>query len=84
MADLKDPRLIYLKGFLFLLGGCLAAGLVWAERPTWKVAGLLLLAIWCFCRFYYFLFYVIERYVDSGFRFTGIWDFLRYLLGQKR
>lgn len=84
MADLENPRLIYLKGFLFLGAGCLAAGLVWAEHPTWKVALLLALAIWCFCRFYYFAFYVIQNYVDSSFRFTGLWDFLRYLGGKRR
>ena len=38
MSDLKDPRLIYFKGFLFLGGGCLASALLMAEQPTLKVA----------------------------------------------
>lgn len=84
MADLKSPRLIYLKGWLFLLTGFVAAGLVWCERPTGKVALLLAIAVWSFCRFYYFAFYVIQHYVDPGYRFAGLWDFLKYLLRRSK
>ena len=80
MADLTSPRLIYFKGFLFLLAGLLASGLLILEHPTLKVALLLALAVWCFARFYYFMFYVIERYVDPGYRFAGIGSFVRYVL----
>jgi hypothetical protein len=66
MSDIKDPRLLYLKGTLFLFAGCVAAGLIVAEQPTLRVALLLAVAIWAFCRAYYFAFYVIERYVDSS------------------
>jgi hypothetical protein len=84
MPDHKSPTLIYLKGFLFLLAGCAAAGLVIAEQPTVKVALLLAVAIWCFCRAYYFAFYVIEHYVDPSFKFAGLGSFLLYLLGKRR
>jgi hypothetical protein len=84
MTDLKDPRLIYLKGLLFLVLGCLAAGLVLAERPTLKVAALLALAVWAFCRAYYFAFYVIEHYVDSNYKFAGLSSFVTYLLRRSR
>jgi len=80
MTDLKDPRLIYLKGLLFLVLGCLAAGLIVAERPTLKVAALLVLTVWAFCRAYYFAFYVIEHYVDSSYKFAGLSSFVIYLL----
>lgn len=80
MADLKDPRLIYLKGFLFLVGGCLASALLLAEQPSLKIAFLLAVAVWCFARCYYFAFYVIEHYVDSQFRFAGLWAFAKYFL----
>jgi hypothetical protein len=83
MADLTNPRLIYLKGFLFLLAGLLASGLLILEHPTLKVAALLAVAVWCFARFYYFMFYVIERYVDPGFRFAGIGSFVKYVIGRK-
>jgi hypothetical protein len=41
-------------------------------------------AIWSFCRFYYFAFYVIEKYVDSSYRFAGLTSFARYLIAQRR
>jgi len=83
MTDLKNPALIYAKGFLFLFCGALAAILLVLERPTLKVAVLLCLAIWCFARFYYFAFYVIEHYVDANFRFAGLISFVRYLVTRK-
>lgn len=79
MADLKNPRLIYLKGFLFLFGTILACVLILAERPDWRTAVLLVLAIWCSARFYYFAFYVIQHYVDDQFRFSGVGSFVKYL-----
>lgn len=84
MTDLKSPTLIYLKGFLFLLAGCVAGGLLIAEQPTLKVALLLAVAIWCFCRAYYFAFYVIQHYVDPGYKFAGLGSFALYLLGKRR
>jgi hypothetical protein len=78
MADLTNPRVIKLKGFLFLFTGVLAAGLLLVESPTLKTALLLAIAIWAFSRFYYFAFYVIQHYVDPGFRFAGLGSFLRY------
>ena len=80
MGDLKRPSLIYLKGLLFLLGIGLAAGLIWAESPHLRTAALLAILIWCSARFYYFCFYVIERYVDPSYRFAGLFDFARYWL----
>jgi hypothetical protein len=71
------------KGVLFLLAGLLAAGLLLVEHPDWKSAVLLGLAIWCFCRFYYFAFYVIEHYVDPNFKFAGLWDFVVYLFQRR-
>lgn len=84
MADLKDARLIYLKGSLFLLSGGLAAFLLLLEHPSFKTALLLGLAIWCSARFYYFAFYVIEHYVDGEYRFAGLWSFACYVLSRSR
>jgi hypothetical protein len=78
VGDLKDPRLMYLKAWLFLLAGVLAAGGILMERPSLRIALLLGVAVWSFCRLYYFLFYVIERYIDPGQRFAGVWAALRY------
>lgn len=84
MKDLTSSTWIKAKGFLFLLLGLLSAALLLFERPTIRVGLLLALVIWCFCRFYYFAFYVIEHYVDSSYRFSGLLSFMRYLLWERR
>jgi hypothetical protein len=83
MGNLTNPKLIYLKGFLFLLCGALASAGLLLDRPTIKTALLLALSVWCFARFYYFCFYVIQHYVDPGFRFAGLWSFARYVVGKR-
>ena len=84
MRDLTDPRWIKIKGLLFLILGVLAVVLLLLQSPTIATAVLLGIAVWSFCRCYYFAFYVIEKYVDPGFRFSGLIDFFRYLLRSKR
>ena len=83
MKDITDPWWIKFKGILFLVVGFCSAGLLIAEQPSIKVGVLLAISVWCFCRFYYFAFYVIERYVDPGYRFSGLWSFARYLLSRR-
>ncbi|MES2568772.1 MAG: hypothetical protein V4710_01805 [Verrucomicrobiota bacterium] len=80
MGDLTNPRVIRLKGILFLFAGLLSSTLLILEAPSLRIAFLLVVALWSFCRFYYFAFYVIEHYVDPGFRFAGLGAFLKYLL----
>jgi len=80
MKDLSNPFWIKLKGILFLLIGIVAVVLIFLDNPKWQTAILLALAIWSFCRFYYFAFYVIEKYVDPGYKFSGLISFLKYLL----
>ncbi len=82
--DIKSPRLLYLKGVLFLFAGIFAAGLLLAESPTLRSTALLLTCIWCFSRAYYFAFYVIEHYVDPTYRFSGLLEFLRYAVTKRR
>ena len=83
-GDIKSAKLIIFKGFLFLLAGVLAALGLWLENPTAQQAFLLIIAIWCFCRFYYFAFYVIEKYVDSSYKFAGLGSFILYWLKKKK
>lgn len=75
--DIQSPFWLKLKGLLLLVAGVASSLLLFAEHPTVKVALLLAIAIWSFCRFYYFAFYVIERYVDARFRYSGIVAMLR-------
>ena len=83
MKDLTNIKAICLKGILFLLGGLLSATLIIIEQPTLKVLFLLMVSIWCFSRCYYFIFYVIQYYVDDGYKFSGLLSFIRYLLRRK-
>ena len=84
MRDLTSSKLIYAKGFLFLLASLLASSILVLQNPRALTILLLVIAIWCFARFYYFAFYVIEKYVDAQYRFTGMISILRYLFAKKR
>ena len=84
MKDLTNPAWIKMKGLLFLLIGIAAIILIFLDCPTWKTAALLALAVWSFCRFYYFAFYVIEKYVDPGYKFSGLISFAGYLFRRRR
>jgi hypothetical protein len=79
MTDLKSKGAIYLKAGLFLVIGCVSGFLLVAPDFSWGKALLLGLVIWSFCRAYYFAFYVIEKYVDPSFRFSGLAAVARYL-----
>jgi len=76
VKDLTSPKWIKLKGILFLAIGMFSSLVLLLQYPDWRVALLLAIAIWCFCRFYYFAFYVIQHYVDSTYRFSGLWSFV--------
>jgi hypothetical protein len=79
MTDLTNPKSLYLKGGLFLVASLLASVLLLIDHPHLKTAFLVIVAIWCAARAYYFAFYVITHYVDDTYRFSGLWSFARYL-----
>lgn len=83
MGDLTDPRLMYLKAVLFLVAGCGAVAGILVELPSLRVAALLAIGIWSFCRLYYFAFYVIEKYIDPSYKFAGLGSFVVYLFRKK-
>lgn len=66
MADITNPKLLYLKAGLFVFTGVLAAGLLVWEHPEWKTVLLLAVAVWSFARAYYFAFYVVQHYIDPA------------------
>ncbi len=84
MADIKSPTVIWVKGVLFLVLGLVASVLLVLRAPSVAVVLLLIVAIWSFCRFYYFAFYVIQHYVDPTSRYSGLLSFLRYALRKRR
>ena len=79
MKDLQSTQAMWLKGGLFLLIGLMSGGILLIEHWNWRTALLLGLCVWGFCRAYYFAFYVIERWVDPGFKFSGLGHFLTYV-----
>ena len=83
-GDIKNPWIIHLKAILFVIIGISAAGLIFLQAPTFKTGLLLVLSIWAFCRFYYYLFYVLERYLGREKRFAGIFDALCSLFARRR
>jgi hypothetical protein len=84
MKDLTSSTWIKVKGFLFLSLGLLSVTLLLFKHPTFQMAVLLPVAVWSFCRFYFFAFYVLEHYVDANYRFSGLISFARYVVSKKR
>ncbi len=83
MGDITNAKLLYVKGAIFLVGGIMAAAIILIDTPSLKTAVLLGIAIWCFARAYYFVFYVIEHYIDGAYKFSGLWSFVMYLRNNK-
>ena len=84
MRELTDPAWIKCKAVLFLFLGLLSGTLLLLVSPKLKVAVLLIVAIWSFCRAYYFAFYVVEHYVDRTYRFSGLGSAARYFLSKRK
>lgn len=78
--DLTSHRWIYTKGLLLMLICLTSATLILIQAPRWDMLFLLSTCLWAGCRTYYFAFYVIQHYVDADYRFSGLFDFGRYLL----
>lgn len=80
-GDITDPRLLVLKGGLFVVLGVMASGMLiaaFAMREQgvalawWYVLLLHGVAVWAWCRAYYFAFYVVERYLPPECRNAGL------------
>lgn len=84
MKDLSDPKWMYLKAGLFLIIGLVCGVLLYAGAPHWRTAILAVLLVWSMCRAYYFAFYVIGRYIDPKFKYSGLISCFRYLARHRR
>jgi hypothetical protein len=84
MGEIQNHRVLWLKFGLFLILGLLACGIALFLFPSWQLAALMAVAIWAFCRAYYFAFYVIERYIDPTYRFAGLSSLVRYALRNRK
>ena len=83
MTDLKSKKLIVAKGVMFAGIALAATALILIQMPSLKLAVLLTLLVWASCRFYYFLFYVLEHYVDRTMRYAGLFDLLMGVLQRR-
>ena len=83
LGDIKSTKVILVKGFLFLVVGVLALAIVALETQSLRVMALAVISIWAFCRFYYFMFYCIEKYVDPSYKFAGLGSFVAYMLRKR-
>ena len=81
-GDLTNPIALKIKGGLFAVIGLIASGLLIANQPNIKNVLLLGLAIWAWCRFYYFLFYVLEHYAGQNRPYAGILDALKSVVSK--
>jgi hypothetical protein len=78
--DITSKWLLHAKGFLFLVVGLLAAATIYLQAQSLRTILLLIVTIWSFCRFYYYLFYVLEKYIGRDRKYAGILDAVKYLL----
>ena len=83
MSELQSRSWIIAKGIAFLLIAVVAAVLMLLESPSVRTAVLLALMVWAASRFYYFLFYVLEHYVDPTLRYAGIIALVRTVLAKR-
>ena len=83
LGDIRSVRWLYAKAILLILVGVLASVLLLLDSPHLRTAVLLGIAIWGFCRAYYFAFYVIQHYADREFRYAGLIAFLRYCAAKR-
>jgi hypothetical protein len=70
---------LVVKAILFIVLGAFAGALLVAQSPRVYTVALLFTCVWAFARAYYFAFYVIQHYIDSSFRFSGLVTMIKYL-----
>ena len=83
MTDITSKKVIVLKGILFLLIVIGSSMVILIKQPTLMAVLALCALIWASARFYYFLFYVLERYVDPSLRYSGLLALLSALLQRR-
>ena len=83
MSDLESSAAIVFKGVLFFLLLALSGSLLVLRTPDYRTVVLVLVLVWSSARFYYFLFYVLERYVDPSLKYSGILSLAKALRSRR-
>ena len=84
LCDLKSNQLIVAKGLLFGVCLLLSGAALLLQAPSLQTALLITLLAWSSARLYYFLFYVLQAYVDPSLKYDGLWAMLSHLVKAKR
>lgn len=82
--DIKNPVALRAKGLGFALIGILSSAILISQFQHWLSAAMLLITIWAWCRFYYFLFYVLEHYAGRKRPYAGVLDALTAIFRQEQ
>ncbi|MCC9602827.1 hypothetical protein LOC67_19930 [Stieleria sp. JC731] len=82
--DLPNAKWIVFKAVLFVVLGGLSGVLLITRLSEWRDVLILATCIWSCCRAYYFAFYVIEHWIDSDFKYSGLGSMLVYIWRQRR
>lgn len=80
LGDIKSKPLLIAKGGLFAVCLAISAGLLFCSNPSLQTALLITVLIWSSARLYYFLFYVLEKYVDPRLKYAGLWSMVRAIV----
>ncbi|MDP3232477.1 MAG: hypothetical protein Q8S33_06575 [Myxococcales bacterium] len=78
-GDLTSTRWLVGKGLLFFVIVGVSGGLLVFEEDRLVRLALVCLCVWSSARSYYFLFYVLERYVGVEGRYAGLLDLIARL-----
>ena len=79
MKNIKSQKLIVIKGLLIISITAISAIGIVLYCPRVEVITFLLILIWASARSYYFLFYVLEKYVDPKLKYSGLFNLLKNL-----
>jgi hypothetical protein len=82
--DLTSRGWIVAKGLMFLAIVAMSGVGIIIEDRRWMRGALLAICLWSACRFYYFLFHVLERYLGLTGPCSGILDLLMRLVRRGR
>ncbi|MGB0373218.1 MAG: hypothetical protein ACPGN3_17955 [Opitutales bacterium] len=83
LSDDLSAKWIYAKGAFFLIILIMSSVILMIEESKPLRFVTICTLVWSSARLYYFMFYVIEKYVDSAYRFSGVMSFIQYLMKKK-
>ena len=84
LGDIKSRKLLIIKGLLFAVVALLSGVGLLLQSLQWETLCLILIFGWSACRFYYFLFYVLEHYAGRDRKYSGLIDEVKHLLNKGR